>query len=415
MSEATIQPESNSIGNAKITAIAGLLAILAVTSLIPSYLPRLTELASEMTMPGIGSVLANSDFVNYWFAGKLAWRGEEMILFDPQAYYQLLQSSFGVDFAPHIWSYPPHALLIFLPLAFTSYKAGLVLFLVLTLAFYATAAYQFHKRYSQFRYLPIFIVAHIGFVVTNLVATQNGFLTGGLLLYFLSYYDRRPVLAAICLAFLTIKPQLGILIPFMLAYARCWNVMILAAVFSIVLVGVSVLVFGFDPWREYWVSVLPIQSSVLSEWRGSFVMMMPTFFAALRILGWDSGSALLGHLVFALLCVPVALMAIARARSQLEMAFVLLLSTFCITPYAFNYDMGALVTISALFLLQMQGTMRTVGILSGVLCLTPVWVYLLASASIPLVPIILLVTLLALSMQPSSETRIGTSAHPVVG
>ncbi|MEM7464095.1 MAG: hypothetical protein AAF362_15590, partial [Pseudomonadota bacterium] len=110
MTDTAAQHRKSGVQDANIAVIAGLLAILAVLSIIPSYLPRLTELAIEMTRPGIGPTLANSDFVNYWFAGKLAWRGEVLLLFDPQGYFQLLQLRFGEDYAPHIWSYPPHAL-----------------------------------------------------------------------------------------------------------------------------------------------------------------------------------------------------------------------------------------------------------------------------------------------------------------
>ena len=393
------------IHDANIPAITFALVVISVVFLFPSYGPRLSDLGTEMTMAGIGPTLANSDFVNYWFAGKLVLSGQELVLFDPKAYFQLLKSNFGADFSPHIWSYPPHALLVFLPLGWTGYKLGMGLFLGLTLAFYAFAASRFHIHHSEKRYLPVFLAAHLAFVATNLVATQNGFLIGGLLLLFLAYYDRRPVLAALCLAVLTIKPQLGILIPFMLAFARSWNVMALAALFSTALIAASVLAFGIEPWREYWFSVLPVQSDVFSEWDGVFVKLMPTVFAALRILGSDGEAAVLWHLAFALFCLPISLLAMARARNQVDLGFLLLLSTFCITPYAFNYDMGALVTIAALFLVRNASTSPALAMHYAVLCLMPIWVYLLASVFVPLAPVVLFATLIVVGNYKRDENQ----------
>lgn len=380
-----------------VNQIAAVFAMTALALILVhlTFAPRLLELWHQMFGPGIGDALANSDFVNYWFAGRLALAGDQMILFDPHGYLRLLREYFFPGYLPHNWSYPPHTLLLFLPIGLLGYKAGLVAFLGSTLALYVWAAKRFHDRFGGGPVTPLYLAAHLAFVAANLATTQNGFLTGALFLIFLCEHDRRPVAAALAIALLTIKPQLGILIPVMLAFSRSWNLIALATMFSLAFVAVSLVAFGLEPWRQYVEVVIPFQRRVVTEWEGGFLMLMPTVVAALRILGVDGESAMTWQFLYSILCLPLAVFALWRTRAAptVQRGFVLLLSTFCIAPYAFNYDMGPLVAAAALILSRAdRGFAETV--LCWVVCLLPVCVVVFAAAGLPAVPIVLLASLL---------------------
>src|SRR3546814_15628180 len=55
----------------------------------------------------------------------------------------------------------------------------------------------------------------------NISGGQNGFLTGALLIGGLRLLGPKPILAGICFGLLTVKPQLGILLPFEIGRASC--------------------------------------------------------------------------------------------------------------------------------------------------------------------------------------------------
>ena len=61
-------------------------------------------------------------------------------------------------------------------------------------------------------------------VAVNLFIGQNGFFFAALLICGLINLDRRPLLAGLCFGLLTIKPQLGLLLPVMLVLTQRWRV-----------------------------------------------------------------------------------------------------------------------------------------------------------------------------------------------
>jgi alpha-1,2-mannosyltransferase len=104
-------------------------------------------------------------------------------------------------------------------------------------------------------------------VAVVFVALQIAFLgLGGLL-----SLDRRPVLAGVLFGILTVKPQLGLLLPIILLLERRW-VTIASTVMTIaVLFVVTAMLFGLDVWIDYWHKIVP-QQMWLTENAGGLVM-----------------------------------------------------------------------------------------------------------------------------------------------
>src|SRR5262245_5083798 len=188
--------------------------------------------------------IVDRDFANYWVGGKLALSGGYALLFDPAAYYAYLQSLFGVNYQIHAWSYPPHFLPLVAPLGWMEYRPALTVFLLVTLALFAWAAWEFMRRYATNVSKPLVVLALAGFVFMQIEATQNGFLTGALLLATFAFMRERPAVAGFALALLTIKPQLGFLIPLLALVDRNWKLFGWATGFTLLLVGASVALFG---------------------------------------------------------------------------------------------------------------------------------------------------------------------------
>src|SRR5688500_18939472 len=167
--------------------------------------------------------IVDRDFANYWVGGKLALNGGYELLFDRAAYYAYLQSLFGVEYQDHAWSYPPHFLTLVAPLGLMEYRPALTVFLVVTFALFAWATGEFIRRYAVGVSRPLVALALAGFVFMQIEATQNGFLTGALLLATFAFMRERPAVAGFALALLTIKPQLGFLIPLLALVDRNWK------------------------------------------------------------------------------------------------------------------------------------------------------------------------------------------------
>ena len=80
----------------------------------------------------------------------------------------------------------------------------------------------------------------------DIFAGQNGFLTWALMIAGLAQLGRRPVLSGVCFGLLTIKPQLGLLLPLMLVLTGQWRSIMAAIATTAALVVATGLLFGFD-------------------------------------------------------------------------------------------------------------------------------------------------------------------------
>ena len=111
---------------------------------------------------------------------------------------------------------------------------------------------------------------------------QNGLVTAALLVGALTAFDRRPKLAGVLFGILTIKPQLGILLPVMLVLTGRWRTIATAAATAVVLVVVTAALYGADVWVEYLRKVGAQQAWLLDHADGNLV---PSALYAARELG----------------------------------------------------------------------------------------------------------------------------------
>jgi hypothetical protein len=138
---------------------------------------------------------------------------------------------------------------------------------------------------------------------------------------------------------LSIKPQLGILLPLMLALTGRWRTILAAATTILLLVIAASVVFSADVWTAYIHDAMPVQSRVFLRDFENFMTHMPTAFMNARVAGLPLPAA-------AGLQVAVSLAAIGAVtwtfwhRRDADLSNALLLNAaFLVTPYAFNYDM----------------------------------------------------------------------------
>ncbi len=318
-----------------------------------------------------------TDFGNAWTAGTAALEGHAAALYDPAALAKSQASLFprsGHDY-PY-WPYPPTYLLILAPLALLPYRAAFIGWDLLTLTGCLAVVYLIVRRRTA-----IALALAAPFTAWNLLAAQSGFLTAALTGAALLALERRPLLAGMFVGCLTFKPQFGILFPLALCAGRRWRAIAGAAAATALLAALSALLFGAGTWAAYPRTMMAqgglnlFVAGVDGNWS-----YLQTVYALVRSLRVAAGWAWLAHGAIAL-SAAIAVWQIWRSDADYPLkAAALSAAALLATPYAFAYDMAALV-IPAAFLAADQ---LDRGLLPGD---KPIWIGLFA------VPLALLVTL----------------------
>ncbi|HTV38539.1 MAG TPA: glycosyltransferase family 87 protein, partial [Xanthobacteraceae bacterium] len=218
---------------------------------------------------------------------------------------------------------------------------------------------------------------------------QNGFYTSALLIGGLLCMDRRPVLAGILFGILTIKPQIGLLLPIVLLFERRWTTIASAIVTTAVLVVATAMLYGWNIWLEFWDKVIPQQQWLTVHGGGLlFAVVSSVFFG--------------GRMMYLPLNIDWALQGIASAfafaavvwtywkRRDPALSLALLVTaTFLFTPYILNYDMVMFGFVVAILCDRPDNTKRDHQLLIAMWSL-PVMMMLSALVFFPLAPIVLI-------------------------
>lgn len=289
--------------------------------------------------------LFGGDFLAFWSASRETLAGDMAGLYAKDG---LADAIFRhVPTAPEeaerlTWQYPPQATLVFSPVGLLPYQVALVVWGLLGLAAYwlALGAADISGRLRVAVFFSFFILI-------ALKTGQNGFFTASLLLLAVMLTDRRPVLAGLAAALLTIKPQLGFLLPLAFLAGRAYMPFLVAAVGSLALWGMSLLVAGQDAWLAFFAKLGHVGSAVESGTLPLYKMV--TAFSALRLAGVPTGIAISICAVLAI-CVTSAVMLVWRRTSDPELRLAAIsVGTLIIAPYAYYYELT--LVLPAVFLL----------------------------------------------------------------
>ncbi|WP_245001881.1 glycosyltransferase family 87 protein [Cupriavidus pinatubonensis] len=233
-------------------------------------------------------------------------------------------------------AYPPTFLLAVLPFSQLPFGVALTLYSVLGLIAYGSALVYLCRRLDR-KYLPV-LAAFPG-VSIAIGLGQNFLFTVAAAGAALVMIEFDAALAGVCIAFLAIKPQFGVLFPLALICSRQWNVFAVAALCTLTFAGATVVAFGPNAWYAF-KTFLP-QFSELAVNQGGSMMWpgMPTMFAPGRNAGLSVNAAYLLHGVAAVpAAVAMAFLWAQRARFELRAA-ALIIATMLMQPYVMFYDL----------------------------------------------------------------------------
>jgi hypothetical protein len=269
-----------------------------------------------------------------WIGAKSALALDPAAWFAFDAFNAGLEAMFYHGFPVHNWSYPPHLLLMTWPLGFLPYMPAYIAWCVGGLVLYLWAASDGFSRRDR---LPMLAVAPA--VAINVFTGQIGFITATLISSALKRLDRRPVVAGVCFGLLTVKPQLGLLVPLMLMLTRRWVTFAAATGTVAAMAALAACLFGFDVWTEYFRLVLPVQQDILVNGGGLAPAMMPTVFMNARVAHLPIPVAWTLQAVMSAVAVAAVCWTFWRRRDETLSIALFVTASFLVTPYAFNYDM----------------------------------------------------------------------------
>jgi len=278
------------------------------------------------------------------------WSSDFLAVFDcarsPDIYDQskldAFQEALGSQHFP--CPYPPSFYFLISPIGLMDFYPAYGAWVLGTFALYL--AVSCHRKQSRW---ATFIIFFAPATVLTFAFGQTGFLTSALMVGGFRLIANRPVLSGIFFGLVSIKPQLGILIPIALISARLWQILAAATATVLVLVLASSAAIGWSIW-PLWISQLLAHA----DWSATIKpQYMPTIIANLTFLGLDLPVARLIQLAVTIAVAGVVWTCFRRGPTELGISAALV-GTFLATPYAFVYDMP-MVTNAVLAVAHSEG------------------------------------------------------------
>lgn len=321
-------------------AVLYALLFLATTVLVTFLTPGLLN--------GARGVIG-ADFLAFYTAADMTLEGRALAAYDYEAFDAALQTRAPSEALGMMWQYPPVMFLIIAPLALLPYKVSYIVWMALTALVYAFAVKRLTAdvapdRAAAMRALALILAAP--FCVGVIINGQISLLTAALLM--LAAYKPKTEwwVAGLAAGLLTVKPQLGLLLPVAFVLAGAWRAFIVAAVIGIALHAVSILVYGPESLMSFMAAVTRLQADVVGSGLHTPPTNMTTVFGQVRHWGLPGDLAL--SLQYASAAAVLGLVAWAWWRhaadetQSLYLAALLCSGAILVTPYAYAYEMAAL-------------------------------------------------------------------------
>lgn len=320
--------------------------LLVATAVIAAYAAVLAGLL--MAHNGLGSwPQSGVDFSAIWAGGYQALHGGAVSAYGASALADIQSATVGTLEGYEPFAYPPHFLLVAIPLGTLPYVPAFLIWQALTLTLFAGAIWLIVPRWEA----ALLAVAFPA-VFWNVIDGQNALLFSALLGGALALLDRRPVIAGILFGLLTFRPQLGLLVPLVLMATGRWRVFASASATTLGLVAVSLLLFGYQAWAAF-IAFLPEQFSLvlLDSGASDNWTKLQSVYCLVRRLGGDQALAWNVHYAVSVLAASIVVWVWTRQfRFELKAA-ALLVGAAVVNPYFFFYDLTVL-AVAAAFLMS---------------------------------------------------------------
>jgi hypothetical protein len=333
-------------GDARLQAFGGnrtaLVVFLGVSGAL-FLMAIVVAVAFILTADGTPRTL-DSDFRVFWAAARILLSGDPLAAFDDAR----LDLEYGeVTEAWMPWLYPPGYLFLIAPFGLLSYAVAFLAMTLISVAAMALAARPFSGGVRPVwaalalapAYLPPLVIGQNSLIwLAVLLAALHALRTG------------RPVLAGVIIGCLTLKPQLGLLIPIALLAAWQWRTILAAAATTILLAALPTLVTGVAYWQLL-VEKLGLHADRMVTLIGELDLTVGPFFLA-SMLGLPTPAALALQWAITGIAALSVFVFWRSPRIGFDAKAALLLTAILLSaPYLWYYE-AAMMPAIGLFLLR---------------------------------------------------------------
>ncbi|MEQ9239627.1 glycosyltransferase family 87 protein [Roseovarius indicus] len=297
---------------------------------------------AEISGSGLSSV--SVDFYVFWAAAKLALQGLPLDAFDVDRIREIANVT-QEGWMP--WAYPPGFLLLVTPLGLLPFAPAWAAFMALSVAALALAT----RPFTAARPHLLLAIALAPAILPCLLVGQTSILwLAGLMAALAALHAEKPLLAGLFIGLLTLKPQLGLLLPVALIAAGQWRAILAAAVTAIALAAIPTALYG----TAYWPEMLAMLDQHGTTVRGAIadLTLMISPYSALAALGVAEPAALTAQWALTALCALAVFAVWRRPATSFDLRAATLLSAIPLaSPYLWHYE-SAFLAPAALFLLR---------------------------------------------------------------
>ena len=236
-----------------------------------------------------------NEYVGVRAADELALEGRAADAYD-WALHRAQEAVIAGRLEIHYFQFPYPLTYFFVAgmLASMPFLLSALLWIATTLSLYIWSAI----RISSVRVSGLWAAAAPTTLINTYVA-HTGFLTAGLMGFGLEVLPKRPVLAGVLFGLLTLKLQLGLLIPIALVAGGFWRTILAACATATVLALISIAVLGIDTWTIFGSQLARISESARNG--GTNLDLVVSIYGFLRTVGFHDGMATIFQLITSLL------------------------------------------------------------------------------------------------------------------
>lgn len=303
---------------------------------------------------GYGGEAIFTEFAAFWAAAKLALAGQPLAAFDPHVLETTMAVPPDKRAGTLLWLYPPAWHIVIAPFGLLPFSVAFILYSAITYLVYAAAVRPLAAPLPAG--LPLMLAGPA--IVLILESGNNSLLWTAALVAALAALGRgKEGRAGGLIALLTLKPQLGLLIPVALLAGGHWRAIAYATAGALTITAISAAVMGVEYWL-HWLDTMDLMTSLLQTDLIKFNLMI-TWYALVRYLGVPHEAALMLQLAVTLFAILAVAWVWRRPVTADLKAAVLCIAIPVATPYAWHYEMS-LALVGAMFLAR-DGFGKTIG------------------------------------------------------
>jgi len=305
------------------------------------------------------------DFSVFWPAGFMARTGDLLQVYQTQMFESWGQGIFPPGLMRETFYYPPTMLLPAALISYVPFEAGFFVWTAALLALSATLL-----RRAGYSWIVVAATLLSPAALWNTELGQLGAVGGALLLAGLALAARAPLAGGALLGILSLKPQIGLLVPALFLGQRNWRAAITFASVCVAIATLSLVVFGPGIWSEYLTLGRQAAGAVINA---AFIPRMSegggvSVFWSLRSLGADLTAAYAGQGMVSLAAMAAGVWVwrqdLALPRQIALTVFLSLLAM----PYGYGDDM---VAWSAVLAARAQARGGRIGLLDALFWIWP--------------------------------------------